>query len=169
MVQQLNSTGIAMQMINTNTILAFAKGGHHYCCVFEGPLQPRFLDANHYYVALGSGKLSADPFLRFLVDTFCAGNKQPSVREGLFLATWAIQHVIDTNPGGVAGPIRVATFEAIAGGEFDARNLPDDEIAEHQQAIESAAEALRTWRDQLQSGAAADDAPSQPEAPPQTH
>jgi 20S proteasome alpha/beta subunit len=164
-IQQLQSTGIGMQMVNTNTILAFEKGGAHHCCVFEGALQPRFLDTDHFYVALGSGKLSADPFLRFLVDIFCPGGKQPTVSEGLFLATWAVQHVIDTNPGGVAGPIRVATFEANGGGLFTARSLPNDEIAEHQQAVESAAEALRTWRSQIQSGAAADDAPAPPDAP----
>lgn len=164
-INQLQSTGISLQMINANTILVFSKDGGHHCCVFEGPLQPRHLDADHFYVALGSGKLSADPFLRFLVDTFCSGNQQPSVREGMFLATWAIQHVIDTNPGGVAGPIRVATFESGVDGQFSARSLPDDEISEHQQAVESAAEALRTWRDQLQSGDAAEDAPEIPAGP----
>lgn len=166
MIQQFQSTGIAAQMINCNIILAFQHANAHQCCVFEGALQPRFLDGNHFYVALGSGKLSADPFLRFLVDVFCA-NGRPNVREGIFLATWAVQHVIDTNPGGVAGPIRVATFALNGGGAFEARTLPDDEIAEHQQAIESAAEALRTWRDQLQSGTAAQDAPEQPDAPAQ--
>lgn len=164
-IQQFQTTGIGLQMINANTIVAFDKNGAHHCCVFEGPLQPRFLDVNHFYVALGSGKLSADPFLRFLVDIFCPGNVQPSVREGLFLATWAVQHVIDTNPGGVAGPIRVATFERENGGGLTARSIPDGEIAEHQQAVESAAEALRTWRDQLQSGEAAGDAPAPPETP----
>ena len=68
-------------------------------------MQPRLLDKDHYYVALGTGKLSADPFLRLLVDTFCQSG-QPTVREAVFLATWAVQHVIDVNPGGVAGPIR---------------------------------------------------------------
>lgn len=164
-IQQFQSTGLQLQMINTNTVLAFEKTGQHFCCVFEGPLQPRFLDNAHFYVALGSGKLSADPFLRFLVDTFCNGNSQPSVTEGLFLATWAVQHVIDTNPGGVAGPIRVATFERDSAGAYIARTLPEEEIAEHQQAVESAAQALRSWRDELQSGAAAEDAP-EPPAPP---
>jgi hypothetical protein len=164
-IQQFQRTGLTMQMVGTNVILAFAMGTQHHCCVFEGMLQPRFLDQNHFYTTLGSGKLSADPFLRFLSDTFCNGSSQPTVSEGVFLAVWAVQHVIDTNPGGVAGPIRVATFEFDNGNPV-ARALPDDEIAEHQQAIESAAEALRTWRDQLQSGEAADDAPAQPEAPP---
>lgn len=165
MIQQLQSTGINLQMIGINTILAFGKDNTHHCCVFEGAIQPRFLDSDHFYIALGSGKLSADPFLRFLADIFCPNNSQPSVREGIFLATWAVQHVIDTNPGGVAGPIRIATFQLNASGVFEARTLPNDEIAEHQQAIESAATALRTWRDQLQSGRAAEDAPQQPEAP----
>jgi hypothetical protein len=164
-VQQLANTGIAGNAIGTNTILAFCHGGSHHCCIFEGQLQPRLLDEHHYYAALGSGKLSADPFLRFLVDVFCPDGR-PTLREAIFLATWAVQHVIDTNPGGVAGPIRVATFDADGTGTFQARELPDNEIAEHQQAVESAATALRSWRDQLQSGAAAIDAPAQPDPPP---
>lgn len=115
--------------------------------------------------ALGSGKLSADPFLRFLVDTFCQAG-QPTVREGVFLATWTVQHVIEVNPGGVAGPIQVAVVET-ASGEHVARELPDAEIEEHQQAIESARDALRDWRRSIggQSAAAAQGVPEAPVAP----
>jgi hypothetical protein len=162
-IKQFQATGIG-NSIGVNTILAFGHGGRHHCCMFEGALQPRLLDEHHYYAALGSGKLSADPFLRFLVDVFCPTGR-PTMREAMFLATWAVQHVIDTNPGGVAGPIRVATFDADPTGNFQAKELPETEIAEHQQAIESAAMALRTWRDQLQSGAAAVDAPDLPATP----
>jgi hypothetical protein len=165
-VQQLANTGITGNAIGTNTILAFCHGGAHHCCMFEGQLQPRLLDENHFYAALGSGKLSADPFLRFLVDVFCP-NGRPTLREAVFLAAWSIQHVIDTNPGGVAGPIRVATFSVDEYGAVQAIELPDSEIAEHQQAIESAAAALRKWRDEIQSGDAAQNAP-EPPAPPST-
>jgi hypothetical protein len=164
-LQQLATTGIVGNAISTNTILAYGHGGVHHCCMFEGQLQPRLLDGHHYYAALGSGKLSADPFLRFLVDVFCP-NGQPTVPEAIFLATWAVQHVIDTNPGGVAGPIRVATFMRDQAGNFQAVELPDNEIQEHQQAVESAANALREWRDKIQSGDAADDAPAVPELLP---
>ena len=160
-IGQLGATGVSTP--NVNTVLAFAHGGTCQCCVFEGLLQPRLLDSAHYYVALGSGKLSADPFLRFMVDTFCPAG-QPSMREAVFLATWVIQHVIDTNSGGVAGPIRIATFEITQAGA-EARELPEQEIAEHQQAIESATESLRNWRDALQSGSTAGSAPALP-APP---
>ena len=166
-IQQLASTGIAGNAIGTNTILAYVHGGSHHCCMFEGQLQPRLLDEHHYYAALGSGKLSADPFLRFLADVFCP-NGRPRLREAVFLATWAVQHVIDTNPGGVAGPIRVATLDSDAAGTYQAKELSDDGIAEHQQAIESAADALRNWRDQLRSGAAAEDAPALPTTPAAT-
>ena len=144
-IQQFIATGINSS-INVNAILCFSHRLKVNCCVFEGAMQPRLLDENHFYTALGSGKLSADPFLRFLVDIFCP-NGQPNVREAVFLATWAIQHVIDTNPGGVAGPIRVTTLQIDQNQIAHPRELPDQEIGEHQQAIESAAAALRNWRD----------------------
>jgi hypothetical protein len=177
-VEQLRNTGITGNAIGANTILAYCHGGAHHCCMFEGQLQPRLLDQHHYYAALGTGKLAADPFLRFLVDVFYP-NGQPTVPEATFLAIWTVQHVIDTNPGGVAGPIRIATFIKDQAGNFQAIcrrhaaaepgkrtggfELPDSEIQEQQQAIESAAHALRDWRDKLQSGDAADNAPAVPE------
>lgn len=150
--------------IGVNMILAFPHGESHQCCVFEGNLlQPRLLDADHYYVALGSGKLSADPFLRFLSDTFCQ-NTQPTVREAIFLSTWVIQHVIDTNPGGCADPIRVSILEKDTAGALSARNLSQDEIAEHKEAIESARQTLRGWRSEI-SGSTSGEASTPPPAP----
>ena len=162
LVQQFTNSGASA--ISVNTTLSFAHGGAHCCCMFEGDrIQPRLLDADHYYAALGSGKLSADPFLRFIVDTFCADG-QPTVREAIFLSTWVIEHVIATNPGGVAGPIRIAILER-TGGDYHAREVPDDEIEEHRVAIQSASDALRTWRQEIVSGDASDEAAPPPEAP----
>jgi hypothetical protein len=162
MASQLTATGLGNSNIDLGTVLAYPHGGRAHCCAFLGRIQPWLLDADHYYLALGSGKLSADPFLRFLADIFCNG--PPSVREAVFLTTWTIQHVIDTNPGGVAGPIRIAVLENLRN-QWTARELPPAEIEEHQQAMESAAEALRRWRDELQSGQAAEGAPEPPPAP----
>jgi hypothetical protein len=162
-ILQFTATGIS-NAIEASPVLAFVHGNEHQCCVFEGRLQPRLLDEYHYYAAHGSGKLSADPFLRFITDVFCP-NGRPTVREGVFLAAWTVQHVIDVNPGGVAGPVRIATLERDGAGVLTARSLPTDEIDEHLQAIESAASALRKWRDEIQSGHAADDAPEPPTPP----
>ena len=162
-VSQFNSTGIAVNMIDLNLALGFIHGGSCHCCMFEGPIQPRMLDKDHYYAALGSGRVSAEPFLRFISDVFCQRG-QPTVREAVFLAIWTVQHVIDVNPGDVAGPIRVAVFELNGAGNFRARELTTNEIDDHQQAIESARDALRDWRNSIsgQSTAAAQGVPIPP-------
>ena len=146
-VQQFNATGIGAQ-INMNALLAFEHGGYHQLCAFEGMVQPRLLDASHYYVALGSGKLSADPFLRFLVDIFCM-NGPPSVAEAIFLTAWAIEHTCETNSGGVAPPTRIAVMERQADNTYRCRALSDNEVDDQGQLITSARHALRGWRDSL--------------------
>jgi hypothetical protein len=164
LITQFARTGISTETMDVTTVLAFAHSGSPQCCVFEGPIQPRLLDSHHFYVALGIGKQSADPFLRFLVDIFCE-NKQPNVREAVFLATWTLDHVIETNPGGIAGPIRIAVFEPGADGTYQARTLPENDVEEQRQAIENAEAALRRWRDGMQSGQAAEDTPALPTPP----
>jgi hypothetical protein len=150
--------------ISVNTVLAYSHGTEHQCCVFEGPLQPRLLDRSHFYVALGSGKLCADPFLRFLSDTFCQDGL-PTVREAIFLSTWVVQYVIETNPGGVADPIRISILERNAANALVGRELGEGEITQHKEAVESAKKALKDWRIGIQTGAAADDVPAPPNAP----
>lgn len=158
-ISDFRSTGLDRDQVDVNAVLAFHRNGAFQSCVFEGMLQPRLLDEDHYYAALGTGKLSADPFLRFLTDIFCQKGR-PSVSQASLLATWVVNHVIETNPGGVAGPIRLAALE-FCGGQVVASDL-NDSVGEHSQAITSAGEALRMWRDSMQSGAAAEGASEPP-------
>jgi 20S proteasome alpha/beta subunit len=159
LVTQFTDTGIINE-VGFNALLAFCHSGDFCCSVFEGKIQPGLLDKNHYYVALGTGKLSADPFLRFLVDIFCKDG-QPNVREAIFLSTWVLQHVIDTNSGGVDGPIRIATLERI-NGSFICRELTTEEIDDKKQVVLSANEALINWKNDIFSGAAAENIPPMP-------
>lgn len=161
-INEFRTTGITQ--IAVNTIIAYPYAGEHTCCVFEGNLQPRLLDQNHYYVALGSGKQSADPFLRFLVDIFCQDG-QPNVREAIFLSTWVVQHVIDTNPGGVDGPIKISVLEQ-SNTLFSARDISESEIDQHQEAIASARNSLVAWREDI-SGDSDEDTSDPPMAPNQ--
>ena len=151
LIAQFEKTGIG-NGVDLNSVLAYTHKGNHICCVFEGRVQPRLLDMHHFYSTLGSGTLLAAPFLRFLVNVFCKAG-MPSVREAVFLATWTIEHVISTTPGGVAGPICIGTLERDDEGKLNAREIPDSEIDEHRQAKESAIDALRQWNDDIQSGA----------------
>lgn len=160
LMEQFRQTGI-IDTIGVNAILAYPHANDFHCAVFEGRIQPRLLDAHHYYVALGSGKLSADPFLRFLVDAFCQDG-QPNVREAIFLSTWALHHVIQTNSGGVDGPIRISVLEKLANGTIQARELSDDEVDDQIQVLQSANTALKDWKTNIFSGKAAEEV----EAPP---
>ena len=143
-IEQFRLTGIR-DAIDVSTLLGFVHGDEPHLCVFEQGLQPRILDENHYHVALGSGKLSADPFLRFLVDIFCKDGR-PSVAEAVWLTTWIIGHACDTTPGGVARPTRISVIEATESGDWTARSLDDYAIEEHEVAIADAKEALADWR-----------------------
>ena len=151
MWDQFQSTGIKnTDAINLRTVLAYVHGDEPHCCIFEGRIQPRLLNKDRFYTSLGSGTVSVAPFLPFLVKVFCK-NPLPNVREGVFLATWAIKHVIETAPGFVAGPIRVVTLEHDDQDAFVARELSDVEIEEYRQAIDSALMSLRGWRDGFQT------------------
>lgn len=162
-IQQFISTGI-QNAINLQTALAFPKDNVANCCIYETNLQPRFLDSDHFYIALGSGKQYADPFLRFLVDVFCPSNIQPSLIDAIFLAVWVVEHVIQTNTGGVGGPIRVGILEDTGNG-MTARELSDQEIDRQKEAITGALETLNTWRSQVAGEQGPDpDAPPMPKA-----
>jgi hypothetical protein len=146
-VQQQNRNEVAC-------FVGFPHGGQPQCCVFWMGMQPMLFDQDHYYLALGTGKLSADPFLKFLVDVFCPNNTRPSVHLAAFLAVWTVQHAIDTTQGQVALPIKAAMIEQAAAG-LQSRALSDPEIATHIQAKQAGEQALRDWRAAVQSGAAA--------------
>lgn len=83
----------------------------------------------------------------------------PTVQDGIFAVTWALEHAVQLNPGGINGPIRVAVLEKSVG-KFHARLLSKDDLDEHYQNIEQAKERLRTFP-QSQSA----DAPGTPEVP----
>lgn len=146
-IKQFDETGIR-DAIDVGILLGFVFKGECQLCAFEGSLQPRLLDEHHYYVALGSGKLSADPFLRFLSDIFCADGP-PSVSEAIWLTTWIIEHVCAVTPGGVAPPVRICVIEREGQGGWCPRTLDTDELGEHHQSIEDAKAALREWRSLL--------------------
>lgn len=148
-MDNLLRTHIGIGDMDLSSVLVFSHDDQCECCAFMGPVQPELLNKDNYYLSLGSGKPLADPFLRFIVDTFCP-NGPPTVREAIFLATWVVQHVIDTSPGGVAGPIKIAAMSAMEN-EWEAYELPENEIDEHREAVGSASNALRDWRDELMS------------------
>jgi 20S proteasome alpha/beta subunit len=146
-IQHYQQTGLKFPL-GITTAVAFEHAGEGQCCIFQNNMQPLMLHPESlFYIALGTGKVAADPFLRFLVDIFCK-SKRPTVSEARFLATWAVAYTITSQPG-VGEPIRVVTLERDGKG-FIAKELGDTEIDEHRQAIRAAEQSMRTWRDSLQ-------------------
>jgi len=124
--------------------LAFRHDGKARCSIFYD-LQPQILDEIRFYASLGTGALSTDSFLRFLTDVYCQ-NEPPSVNKARFLACWAVQHAIETAPGGVSGPIRMAVFEKKSSSDtLKAEELSKKDVEEHQQNIESTTDRMLEW------------------------
>jgi len=96
------------------------------------------------FVSIGSGQTIADPFLAHLRRLFWPA-RLPSVSEGTFAAVWTVQHVIRTNPGGVAGEVQVATLERGKGGGLGARLHAKEDIDEHYQSVAAAEEHLAAF------------------------
>lgn len=89
------------------------------------------------FVALGSGQPIADPFLAFLRRVIWS-NSQPTVAEGKLVASWTIDHVCKTNPGGVGGAVQMMVLPR--GGNVI--ELSDNEAEEHKQQAAGAEAAM---------------------------
>jgi hypothetical protein len=73
----------------------------------------------------------------------------PDTQDGIFTVTWALEHAVAVNPGGVNKPIYLAVLETKKG-QAQARLLKDDELDEHRQNVKAAKEQLRELRTQHQ-------------------
>lgn len=105
---------------------------------------PEEASADLPFVALGSGQKVADPFLAFLRRIFWPG-ELPSIADGIFAATWALDHSIAIAPGFIAEPVEVAVLEK-QGTNVEARVLEDDELGEHRENIAAAEDHLADYR-----------------------
>ena len=65
------------------------------------------------FISLGSGKMSADPFLGFLRKVYWPSNL-PTIQEAALAAYWTIRHAIDMKVLGVGFGVDVFTIEPSA-------------------------------------------------------
>jgi hypothetical protein len=127
-------------------------------CEFLGTdFQPEQKDKRLWYCSAGSAVPITDPFLGFIRSVFWQDG-MPTLSEGIFAATWTLQHAIEVNPGGVNGPARMAVLEQNKS-SWSSRILPESELDQHQQAIQGAKEYLRDFRKQLRAEGATDEVP----------
>lgn len=112
---------VAMPVKNTPCLFSFDFNG-----------APERSTADLPFIAMGSGQQIADPFLAFLKRLLQWEKNPPTLGEGRLAAAWTINHVVLTNPGGVAGPIQLATL-SIKEGKPTVTMIPETDVQEHLQ------------------------------------
>lgn len=133
----------------------------HLCEFATNDFQPELKTADIWYASMGNGQAIADPFLGLMRKVFWK-HGMPSLADGVFAAVWTLQHTIDVNPGGINGPMRVATLAWAPGKEGEshiARFLDESEIEQHQESVASAERHLAGYRELIggtDTGTAAD-------------
>jgi hypothetical protein len=98
--------------------------------------QPEIKEGKIFFVSMGSGQMLADPFLAFVARVMWGG-KMPTVAEAKFGVYWALKHAITLAPGGVGGPIIVATLENTSGAWIAAEMAENQELEQYISDLET--------------------------------
>ncbi|MHA1305246.1 MAG: hypothetical protein ACTSPI_16220 [Candidatus Heimdallarchaeaceae archaeon] len=156
----------ALQSVISQTIIAMPVSKKPCLFQFDQQCSPEEATTDLPFVSIGSGQGIADPFLAFLRRIFWR-NKVPSIADGLFVTLWTLRHAIQINPGGVAEPIQMVILEN-KDGDWKARELLEEELQEHLEAIDAAENSLLKFRDTIKNqGEEIKKEPSKiPEPPP---
>lgn len=157
-IQDFMETGL--KQFGFSALAAFPADGLPHLCELDGGsgFQPEMkLPDDLWYVSVGSGQPITDPFLALMSEVFWHDGA-PNVRGGIFTALWALKHVCKVNPGGIGEPIHIAVLEK-SGSEYVARELGEDELAEHRSGVEDAMRHLGDYRKRLEGEGSVPDVP----------
>lgn len=106
------------------------------------------LNENLPYVTAGSGKINADPFIRFIWDVFWPEpGHLPPLREAIFAAYWTVQMNIEYQSTGVGIGVDVWTVNRNADGSHVAAETDSTRLEPSGMFIESMKQAMRAQRD----------------------
>ena len=143
----------AYSAASSSTIVCLMAGGKPCMIQFDQQGSPEEVNEDLPFVAIGSGQIIADPFLAFLRRIYWP-HALPDIQEGIFTAAWALNHTIQTNPGGVGFPLQIITFKQIE--ETDAKGIksknwrteevPEAAWQEHLQASEGIEKMMASHR-----------------------
>lgn len=124
-------------------LLGFPCGNEVFLCEFDVQhFQPELKTGPLWYCSMGSAQLIIDPFLALMRDVFWREGP-PKMEEAMLIATWALDHAIAVNPGGVDGPARMATLRIEPGGTPVARFVEESVLGRHRSLVEEMKDALR--------------------------
>ncbi len=85
----------------------------HQILAFSRPeCQPQYFDHRKPFVAIGSGRRTAEPFLEFLRDVFWK-EELPSIAEALVYVGWALMHTVSTQGSRSGLPIGMCSISSV--------------------------------------------------------
>ena len=128
-------------------LLAFAACDGVQLCEFgPGDLQPELKTTDRCFALMGAGRSVAEPFARFLRRVFLA-DSLPTVREGVFAATWILDYTLGASSLSEPKPVRIAVLpEEDADLRPAARLLSAEESSQALAAVREAEKHLSTYR-----------------------
>jgi 20S proteasome alpha/beta subunit len=145
MIQDMADTH--QRPVGFGALVAYPIGKKLYLYEFgEADFQPEMKTSDLWFISMGGGQRITIPLLAFIKGIFWPDGKPPSIQDGILLTVWAIQHAIEVNPGGINGPIKIATLTLNRKGDPHARVLDDTELKEHYDAIKGLTEYIRKWK-----------------------
>ena len=119
------------------------------------------------FVSLGSGQVSADPFLAFIRRIFWPVGLPPLL-DGKIATIWTLDEVIKHTPGGVGGNVRVSALAQDQQGDWKCSELSAQEIEDHRQVLSRMEDKMREALTlQVSEAAAIPEPPTTVEGPTQ--
>lgn len=142
-------------------LVGFQMGDQPRLCEFAvSDFQPELKDEGIWYVSMGSGQPITDPFLALMRNIFWLDGL-PTIQDATLAVTWALEHAIEINPGGINGPIRIAVLQRSKRrrNSLIARILEDDDLQGHKENIGSMKQMMRDYAATLQQSREAPNVP----------
>ena len=135
-------TQTASQRDCYGALMAIPVGRKPILCEFSiDGFQPTLYTPEMWFCSMGSTQMITDPFLALMREIFWP-TAQPTMGQAVLAVTWTLDHAIAVNPGGVNGPVQIAVLERHRSGDFRARLILEDELAEHRAWIDGAKGSL---------------------------
>lgn len=132
----------AMNECNHQSAAMFALGDGPHLLQFSNQCQAEEVTQDLPFVSLGSGQLSADPFLAFIRRIFWPTGLPPLL-DGKLATIWTLDEVIKHTPGGIGGNVKVTVLARDQTGEWNCSELTPEEIADHRQVLARMEEKMR--------------------------
>lgn len=141
---------VAARSVLSHSVVAICAGGRPSLLQFDQQGAPEAATQDLPFVCAGSGLAIADPVMGLLRDIYLPKDALPTLADATFVTVWTLTESIRLAPGGLGGPIHLYTL-TMDGRNASAREVPSDELAEHQQSCDEARKHMARFREPVET------------------